>query len=382
MPYPITGELAAGAAGLWLRKQTAAPARHHGPASARGRGRRSWPLAWLAAVAWCGMAAAAERLPGLHADATQVSVSGISSGGYMAVQFHVAYSAIVKGAGVIAGGPFYCAENEAKTAAKNCMLPDADNPVTPVEKLVALTQAFEKTGAVDPTANLKDSKVWLFSGRKDVMVRQPVVTALQGYYLHYVPAANIVYVNTVDAGHAVPTLDYGGACPFTGPPFVDKCGIDGAGELLQHIQGPLQAPAAPVEGNLREFDQREFFDNGDTYSHSMRNSGYVYIPTACRESACRVHVAFHGCLQNFDAVGDSFVRHAGYNRWAETNHFIVLYPQTISRFGPGFRPWKLSFVVNPQGCWDWWGYDSANYYRKDGPQMRAVMKMIQRLSST
>lgn len=26
-------------------------------------------------------------------------------------------------------------------------------------------------------------------------------------------------------------------------------------------------------------------------------------------------------------------------------------------------------------------YDSANYYRKDGPQMRAIFKMIQRLAS-
>ena len=38
------------------------------------------------------------------------SVSGISSGGFMAVQFGTAWSSIIKGVGVVAGGPFYCAQ--------------------------------------------------------------------------------------------------------------------------------------------------------------------------------------------------------------------------------------------------------------------------------
>ena len=38
------------------------------------------------------------------------SVSGISSGGFMAVQFGAAWSSIIKGVGVVAGGPFYCAQ--------------------------------------------------------------------------------------------------------------------------------------------------------------------------------------------------------------------------------------------------------------------------------
>lgn len=350
-----------------------------GTLAAATRRRRHWPLL-LAAMACCG-AAAQERLPALHADAKQVSVSGISSGGYMAVQFHVAYSASVKGAGVVAGGPFNCARDQIKVALKNCMQPDAADPVPPVEELVAFTEQVEKAGAVDATTNLKDARVWLFSGRKDELVRQPVMTALQHYYLNYVPQPQVKYINTVDAGHAFPTVNFGGACPYTGKPYIDKCGLDGAGEMLQHIYGPLAPPDAAPDANLRPFDQREFFDGADAYSHSMRDTGYAYIPAACRHHACRVHVAFHGCQQNVDAVGDSFVRHAGYNGWADTNRLIVLYPQTISRVGLGFRPWRFSYVVNPLGCWDWWGYDSANYYRKDGPQMRAVMKMLQRLSS-
>ena len=43
------------------------------------------------------------QLPGLPVmQAADVSVSGLSSGGYMAVQYGVAYSASVRGAGVVA----------------------------------------------------------------------------------------------------------------------------------------------------------------------------------------------------------------------------------------------------------------------------------------
>ena len=42
---------------------------------------------------------------------TAITVSGLSSGGFFAHQFHVAFSKLVQGAGIIAGGPFGCVEN-------------------------------------------------------------------------------------------------------------------------------------------------------------------------------------------------------------------------------------------------------------------------------
>lgn len=38
------------------------------------------------------------------------TVSGISSGAFFSVQMQVAYSSLIAGAGVIAGGPYYCAQ--------------------------------------------------------------------------------------------------------------------------------------------------------------------------------------------------------------------------------------------------------------------------------
>ena len=52
-------------------------------------------FAAVAALA-CGGASAAVNLPPLNIDKAQTSVSGLSSGGFMAVQLHVAYSATFK----------------------------------------------------------------------------------------------------------------------------------------------------------------------------------------------------------------------------------------------------------------------------------------------
>jgi len=56
-----------------------------------------------------GSAGAAERLGALPIDPAQVSVAGISSGAFMANQIHVADSAGVMGAAIIAGGLYACA---------------------------------------------------------------------------------------------------------------------------------------------------------------------------------------------------------------------------------------------------------------------------------
>ncbi|HEY4658973.1 MAG TPA: hypothetical protein VIH11_05650, partial [Gemmatimonadaceae bacterium] len=157
------------------------------------------------------------------------------------------------------------------------------------------------------------------------------------------------------------------------------CDYDAAGKLLEHLAGPLKSPPAVLSGRRVEFDQREFA-GGDAYAIGMADSGYAYIPRACDQPRCGVHVAFHGCLQNAAAVGERFVRDAGYNRWADANRLVVLYPQTIARGGWGGSLWQWSFVVNPRGCWDWWGYSGMQYHTRKGAQIRAVRAMLDRLA--
>ena len=57
----------------------------------------------------------------------------------------------------------------------------------------------------------------------------------------------------------------------------------------------------------------------------------------------------------------------------------MLYPQAAATLAVPATP------LNPQGCWDWWGYNdfsfdmTGHYATKDGLQIAAVWRMVQRL---
>ncbi|BBL77308.1 PHB depolymerase family esterase [Methylomagnum ishizawai] len=150
--------------------------------------------------------------------------------------------------------------------------------------------------------------------------------------------------------------------------------------MLGQIYGRLNAPSDRADGHWVAFDQREFFADGSAYAHGLSDTGYAYIPGRCDSRTCRVHIAFHACRQNADEVGDAFYRHGGYNRWADSNDIIVLYPQTTTRYGWGFPFWTLNFVWNLYACWDWWGYDGDDYPTRNGSQIKAVRAMLDRLA--
>jgi poly(3-hydroxybutyrate) depolymerase len=324
-------------------------------------------LAVLAAASFG--AAAAEPLPALHAEPRDVTVSGVSSGGYMAVQFHVAHSELVKGVGAIAGGPYYCAMGSVWTALHNCMTPGAWTPLPAVEALKAATESFARAGRIDPTQNLSAAAVWLFTGTRDTTVLPAVVKELQRFYELY--GAKPLLVADKAAGHAMVTSKAGNKdCAATAAPYINDCDYDAAGELLRHLLGPLHAAAGKPAGRLVAFDQ-DPYAAGSADAAGMADSGYLYVPKTCETEPCRVHVVFHGCRQNAAAVGEQFVRDAGYNRWADSNRLIILYPQTTARYFP---------IFNPRACWDWWGYTGLGYATRDGAQIRAIKAMLERLA--
>ena len=71
---------------------------------------------------------------------------------------------------------------------------------------------------------------------------------------------------------------------------------------------------------------------------------------------------------NRNKIGDVYVKNAGYLEVAEANAIIVLFPQTISTVGS-----------NPNGCFDWWGYDDPDYETQNGNQMDAIWRMVKTL---
>jgi len=332
-------------------------------------GWRTAAVLGLFAVAACGGDGARQMretgLTALPIDPATVTVSGLSAGGYMAVQFHVAHSTLVQGAGVLAAGPYYCAEGTLRYALGRCMKGDEEIPTA---RLLEGTSQLALDGAIDPIAGLAEDRVWIFRGTADPFVGAPVVDALEAYYRTLVDPGNVVRVELAAAGHTFPTAHTDApSCTATEPPFVGNCGFDGASALLGHLYGELAAGREAVPAGLVEFDQRPYAEAAG--SSGLDERGWLYVPRDCGAGAagrCRLHVVFHGCKQGASFVGDAFVRRSGYLEVAEANRIVLLFPQVEKSFQP----------LNAYGCWDWWGYEGEEYATRDGPQVRAVRAMV------
>lgn len=288
----------------------------------------------------------------------------------MAVQAHVAYSGTFRHAAVFAGAAFYCAQGNVALAIGRCQeaLTAAEIPVA---DLVATTRDWASRGWVDDTAHLAQSRVYLFSGTLDQTVRQPGMDALRNYYLNFIPAGNIVYNNQTAAGHGWISPLGQVLCAAQQSPYINNCFIDPQAAFLTLFYGALQPrQSGQLTGTFRAVDQAEFVDDRNPNLHGLDGNAWLYAPASCeRGEVCRVHVAYHGCNQSYAKIGDQFIRQANLNEWADTNRILVLYPQVLA-----------SAPNNGLGCWDWWGYDSAEYARKTGPQMLATKRMVERIT--
>ena len=124
---------------------------------------------------------------------------------------------------------------------------------------------------------------------------------------------------------------------------------------------------------MQSFDQSVYTKPDGTSPLSLVDTGFVFVPKDCEDGAvCRVHIASHGCEQDVGDIGRRFIDDTGYNAWADTNHLIVLYPQTQpSPFLP----------FNPQACWDWWSYvnHEDSYVTRSGAQIKVIKAMLDAL---
>jgi len=318
---------------------------------------------------WLIFVTAVNKLPPYNTTLSQSSVSGHSSGAAFAVQFHVAFSSVIVGAGILAGAPYHCAQGEHSYVDTTCQ--KGDDPPLDVALYIKVTHDRASLGLLDDPSNLKNSRVFMFSGTLDDTVNQTVMDATYRYYANFMDDSAILYNKTAKANHTYPTDNpiNKNLCSESDPPYISDCDYDGPGVLLQQIFGELNPrndgtlSAVPIE-----FDQSEFIPN----NQGMGMVGYVYIPASCSTVSCKVHVALHGCRQSVDFVDMDFINHVGYNKWADTNDIIVVYPQAqASEENP----------ANHAGCWDWWGYtDPSNYDDQSGVQMKAIYGMLQKLS--
>ena len=255
------------------------------------------------------------------------------------------------------------------------MQPKVDGGPSAAESLEAAQKA-ERKGLIPSLANIENDKVYIFTGTQDTTVNPAASAATRSLYTNLgVKADNLLYVNTVPAGHANVTLDHGNDCASTASPYIVDCDRDEAGNILEFLIGDLNPKATELTGQIIEFSQKEFSPKPEAIS--MADTGYVYVPKACADGQpCKLHVAIHGCKQNTSNIGTAYVTDTGYLPWADSNNIVLLFPQTIAR-----NDYALGGVVNPNACWNWWGYGGDdNYHTRIGYQVAAIRSMVDRLA--
>ena len=333
------------------------------------------PLALALALASLGAGAA--PLPALNVDTSKISISGLSSGAFMANQMGYAYASTFMGVGVFAGGPYMCAGHANYTA---CMY----NAAISASQLATLQTDISNWSGTsnDAVSSVAAQKVFLWVGSSDTTVGPNPMAAVRTQYTNNgVTAANLSFNQLSGAAHTFPT-DFAGsgdnACGTAASPYISNCSYDGAGAMLKQFYGPLNARNnAPASGNYIQFDQTPYTAGNP----GMASTGWIYVPASCASGTqCKLHVALHGCLQNYATVGADFIQNTGYTRWADTNGLIVLFPQT--QVDNTSRATAASgSLANPNGCWDWIGWYGSNFARKAGTQAAALKAMVDHVAS-
>jgi poly(3-hydroxybutyrate) depolymerase len=174
----------------------------------------------LLGLVWPMPGEAADPLSSFNVDLAESSVSGLSSGAYMAGQLHIAFSSTLKGAAIIVGGPYGCAMGQRPRALGQCMQTTLGAP--DVLTLLERARSLESEERIDPLSHLLNDRVYVFSDQDDDTVTPPVVDQAVAFYRAAgLPETSIRYVDDRPAGHAFVTEDKGNDCtrPQTAPPF-------------------------------------------------------------------------------------------------------------------------------------------------------------------
>lgn len=295
--------------------------------------------------------------------ADKMTLSGLSSGAYMAGQYHQAFAEQIAGVAMLAGGPVYCATGNLQYAISHCMAnPQSAPDLGAIEQKLT---SLREQGLLAPLAAVAKSRVWLLNGSADQTVLPQVGAALAKQYANWLPATQLEVITDQPFAHHFPTVQADlTACDKSESPFIASCNYDAAGKLLGHLLDKAVKRTEPG-GQVFKFNQHHL---ASASQGQLAEFGYAYIPTVCQQGApCQLHLSFHGCRQDASQIGEAYVRKTGLNHYADSEQLVILYPQVE----------KSTF--NPLGCWDWWGYSGANYLSKEGAQLKAVNQLVEAL---
>ncbi|WP_286134207.1 hypothetical protein [Methylobacterium sp. Leaf123] len=219
-------------------------------------------------------------------DPSRVSLSGLSSGAVMAVQYAVAHSGSVEAVGAVAGPQWGCAEASLSRAVNACLC--GRSALTPT---VETARRLAAAGAIDPLVSGKPralNRSWVFQSPADETVTPESGRAGAAFLTAFIGAATrLDEGNATDgsdrAGHGIITPDGSEACAADDrdAEFVRRCGAeDNVGRMFQALFDPdapydpsRRAPPIP-ESELWAFDQQPLIDRVTARHPSLANDHF------------------------------------------------------------------------------------------------------------
>lgn len=293
------------------------------------------------------------------------TISGISSGGFMANQMAAIYSSEFSGVGTVAGGFYYCAQDYLPKKVKQDsntigstnlflfepttkMVSDTLNPFiifqgvnpqtwfrpqkgNPIYLSVAVcmgepdkaelpSDVLKKNAErklIDPLINMKDQKVFIYQGKADSVLNYKMQDKLKEYYVATGVNESNIEILTGEGSHNFPTDRTDGIkCENEEVPYVSSCGLNVAGKILDHlveknlVRGNFNKDHIYLVDQTKNLNttnadknENEWIQPGD----SLAPYGYLYASEKCLQTpgSCKLHVALHGCKMS-DSYQESF----------------------------------------------------------------------------
>ncbi|MBC7952446.1 MAG: hypothetical protein H7Z12_11595 [Rhodospirillaceae bacterium] len=334
-----------------------------------------------------------------------VTISGVSSGGAMALQYAIAHAESVRGVGLVAAPGYDCAKGQISEAIGSCMCgaPDAK---------AMLSSAVEKA-KYEPGKAKALNTAYVFHSLGDGTVRPSSGAATMKFLRAALPNGTVVAdvgdaaEGTTLAEHGMLSGDGTDSCEGEGDTFVRACkspagkAKDMVGDMFKVLYGKPPAAAAAA-GTLYEFNQEPFIKavaktvtvvtpltdyNPFTRLHTRRDQfdmapkGMVYVPAKCEAGGCKLHVALHGCKMSGKT---DFVTRTGYENWADRFGVVVVFPWLADYYSTLPKSTQSICTVNtsgaqhynPNSCWDWWGYLNTDYAVRKGPQQQVIEAIV------
>ena len=257
-------------------------------------------ISCLAAVLSVGLAVAnADDGLGLKrgANPNDVSISGVSSGAAMAIQYAVAHSKSIVGVGAIAGPQWGCADGSITEAVNDCMCGRAE-----LKPKIRVARQLSANGKIDSLSSRKPealNRSYVFHSPADTTVVKKSAAANIAFLTKFIGATpQVDWGNPVDgsdkAGHGIISPEDGNdPCQADGNEvtYIRRCGAeDNAGKMFNALfgQGSSFDPSKRVndipDSDVWQFDQSNLIDEVKALGSTGAPDSPILIPTSRRQN--------------------------------------------------------------------------------------------------